>query len=569
MAEESFEDPAVAQALNRDFVSVKVDKEERPDIDGVYMRVCQAMTGNGGWPTSIFMTGAGQPFYAGTYFPQQHFLLLLESIVQAWKENRQALLAQSQRLITALGRERELAPQAEERLLSEGLAHFWQTFDREWGGFGNAPKFPSPHNLFFLLRTAPELAEKTLLQMSRGGIFDQVGGGFCRYATDRRWLAPHFEKMLYDNALLAMAYGLAYEQTHRERYGQVLRQVLAYLEQEMADDSGGFYAAQDADADGVEGKYYLFSKTELLELLGDEQGTLFCQAYGITEQGNFEGLNIPNLLPDRDPDPAALTLLPQVYAYRRRRMRLHTDTKILTGWNALAGAAFALAGRVLGEKAYLERARALLALIQQRLGKDGSLYSGESLGQPLGPGFLDDYAYTIFALLQMYQATLDQVYVAQAQTLAKRTIADFEDQAGAGFFFSGQDHEDLLFKPKESYDSALPSGNSVMADNLFRLAFLTGDEALAAAGKRQRDYMSGQAGAYPAAFGFYLYSLLPRREITCSLADPGDLCRVRLKDNWLLRLGTVEEYPLVNGKTTYYICEAGACRPPVNSLEEA
>jgi len=566
MAKESFEDQEVAALLNRDFVSVKVDKEERPDIDNVYMRVCQAMTGNGGWPTSIFMNGERQPFYAGTYFPKQYFLLLLQSISQAWKQDRETLLRNSNRLLTALSRERRFQAAPIPRLIQEAVADFRQRFDPEWGGFGNAPKFPSPHNMMFLLDTAPELAEQTLAHMYRGGMFDHVGGGFCRYSTDRRWLVPHFEKMLYDNALLVIAYALAYERTGKDLYRIVVRRVLAYLEQEMQSPAGGFYAAQDADVEGVEGKYYLFSKEELLELLGEEDGQLFCRAYGISDKGNFEGQNIPNLIQAKEPDPAAEALLPQVYAYRRSRMSLGTDHKILTGWNALAAAAFAWAGRVLDDQHYLDQAGWVLDLIRERLSEGDTLFSGEAGGERLGPGFLDDYAYYIFALLQMYQATLDESHVERAARLARVAEQRFGDHEGSGFFFSGTENERLLLNTKESYDNALPSGNAMMADNLSRLAFLTTDPHLAQAAERQRDYMSGQAAAYPSAFGFYLYSLLPQQEIVCAIKDPADLAGLKLRSNWLLRKGDPAQYPLVNDSTAYYVCEEGACRPPVNQL---
>jgi len=566
MAEQSFEDQEVAERLNRDFVSVKVDKEERPDIDNVYMRVCQAMTGNGGWPTSIFMNGEGRPFYAGTYFPRPHFLTLLEAIGQAWKQDRETLFKNSGRLMAALKQERRFQSAPAEQLIGEAVADFQQRFDPEWGGFGRAPKFPSPHNLMFLLYTAPELAEQTLVHMYRGGVFDHVGGGFCRYSTDRQWLAPHFEKMLYDNALLVMAYALAYEMTGRDLYRTVIRRVLAYLEQEMQEPQGGFFSAQDADAEGIEGKYYLFSKAELIQVLGREDGELFCRAYGISEQGNFEGQNIPNLLHDPEPDPAAAALLPRVYAYRRSRMRLGTDHKILTGWNALAAAAFAWAGRVLEDRDYLRQAARLLALLRDRLGEGDRLFSGETDGQRLGPGFLDDYAYTIFALLQMYQATLDDSYVERAARLTRAVRELFGDREGGGFFFSGAENERLLLRPKESYDNALPSGNSVMADNLSRLAFLTNDPELAQAAEQQRDYMDGQAAPYPSAFAFYLYSLLPKREIVCAVRDPAELGGLKLRSHWLLRQGDPAEYPPVNDRTTYYVCEDGACRPPVHHL---
>ena len=302
MARESFEDKDVAELLNQDFVCIKVDREERPDIDGVYMRFCQAMTGSGGWPASIFITADGKPFFAGTYFPKEYFMNLLNAVDRAWKKDRKALLESGERISKHLGKSVVGQTTTGDAPTEKALAMFRKDFDPEFGGFGSAPKFPSPHNLMFLLYTAPELAKKTLLQMYRGGIFDHIGGGFSRYSTDRYWLVPHFEKMLYDNALLAMAYLTAYEKTGEKVYKLVADRVFTYLEREMQNADGGFFTAQDADTNGEEGKYYLLTQDEIMELLGAEDGTRFCRYYGISPKGNFEGKNIPNLLSSPEPD---------------------------------------------------------------------------------------------------------------------------------------------------------------------------------------------------------------------------------------------------------------------------
>ena len=568
MAKESFEDESVAKLLNRYFVCIKVDKEERPDIDNVYMRACQAMTGSGGWPTSIFMAADGKPFYAGTYYPKAYFVRVVELLGQTWQQDRKNMLLRSEQLATTLGKESRYQAVPASELIEAATQTFRNAFDQEWGGFGSAPKFPSPHNLMFLLTTGPELAEQTLSHMYQGGVFDHVGGGFCRYATDRRWLIPHFEKMLYDNALLAMTYLLAYEKSGQVLYQSVARRIFAYLEQEMQSETGGFFSAQDADVEGEEGKYYLFTQAELMELLGREDGERFCRVYGIHKEGNFEQQNIPNLLEHKETDPMAEALLPEVYAYRKHRMTLPTDQKILTGWNALVVAAYAVAYRVLREKVYLQHAERTLDFLLDTLTEGNSVFSGVTGGQKHGPAFLDDYAYLIFALLQMHQASLEERYLARAAALAKGAIARFADVEQGGFFFSGKENEKLLLRTKENYDGALPSGNSVMAYNFTRLAFLSKDQEFSAFAEQQQNYMNSVAAISPTGCGFYLYAALPVREIVCATKNPAELAGLHVKSNWLLRASDAHEpqYPLVNGQATYYVCEDGVCRPPMHQL---
>ena len=566
MAHESFEDTDVAQCLNRSFISIKVDREERPDIDGVYMRACQTMTGSGGWPTSIFMSADGKPFFAGTYFPKEAFLSLLDAIARAWQGDRGSLLESGERLAGILAQNARNEAARDDAPIARTVETFRRTFDLEYGGFGGAPKFPSPHNLMFLLNTAPELAEKTLLQMFRGGIFDHIGGGFSRYSTDRYWLVPHFEKMLYDNALLAMAYLMAYETTGKALYRSVAERVFGYLEREMRAPDGGLFSAQDADSEGTEGKYYVFTPQELEELLGEADGKRFCLRYGITPVGNFEGKSIPNLLRAPEQDDAVDAFLPKVYEYRRRRIAPHTDKKELTAWNALAAAAYAMAARILKHEAYLNRAREIVDWIERELTEGNTVFAGVTDGKRSGPGFLDDYAFSVFALIQMHQATLEDRYLSRAAELTERAGELFWDEKDGGFFFSGVENETLIARPKESWDSAMPSGNSVMAYNLSRLALLTEEERFTERAQQQRRYMNGEASDYPVGYSFFLYAALPVKKVVCVPQNTQDLRALHIRSNWALRVTEDPAYPIVSGKTTYYICENGTCLPPVNKI---
>ena len=368
MARESFEDQETAELLNRWFISVKVDREERPDVDSVYMAVCQAFTGGGGWPTSLFLTPEKQPFFAGTYFPKQRqggmvsFGELLTLIHEKWERDRSALLGPAEEIVALLNQPKAENGKAEPELQEEAVRLYKRLFDRENGGFGGAPKFPSPHNLRFLLayygrrgdRDCLEMAERTLLQMYRGGLFDHVGGGFCRYSTDERFLVPHFEKMLYDNALLILAYCEAYSTTRKELYLLAAERTADFVLREMTAPEGGFYSAQDADSGGEEGKYYLFAPEEIVRLLGTERGESFNQHFDITETGNFEGKSIPNLLHSNPEDRSFGDLLETVYQYRRGRYALHLDDKILTAWNGLMIAALCRLYQANGEAKYLD-----------------------------------------------------------------------------------------------------------------------------------------------------------------------------------------------------------------------
>ncbi len=588
MAHESFEDPQIAQILNQSFISIKVDKEERPDIDSVYMAVCQAFTGSGGWPMTVFLTPEKRPFFAGTYFPKTArygrpgLKEILLAVREKWSSDREPLLESADEVVSVLGRKVSGEREIDISMIDDAYERYKRTFDREYGGFGEAPKFPAPHNLIFLMRyyeksgrkDALKMAEKTLLQMYRGGIFDHIGGGFCRYSTDRYFLAPHFEKMLYDNALMILAYSKAFQITGNQLYCSAAEKTAAYIAREMTSPEGGFYSAQDADSEGVEGKYYLFVPSELVGLLGDLAGKEFNHYFGITEKGNFEGKSIPNLIENTCINGEVNQYLPAVYEYRRNRYPLHLDDKILTGWNALMIAAMCHLYRVTGSESYLDAAVRAQEFIWENLYESGTLYAGcreEKRGEK---GFLDDYAYEILALLALYEATFEEGYLNHAKLFCDKAAADFWDEERGGFFLYGKENEQLIIRPKETYDGAIFSGNSAMAYGLVRLSFLTGEKKYEELLKRQLKFMSAEAFAYPTGYAMFLTALSdyldPPDKVTVVWKDPKDIENLSLKiplDTavYILKDGT-EEYPVKNGKTTFYVCKGQSCLPPVNDL---
>lgn len=589
MAHESFEDSEIAEILNQYFISIKVDKEERPDIDSIYMSVCQAFTGSGGWPTTIFLTPEQKPFFAGTYFPKSAkygrlgLKELLIGISRKWQTDRAALIKSADDIISFLDKRQITQGDVNEQLVDKGFSLYQHMFDEEFGGFGEAPKFPTPHNLLFLMRyyeksrneNALEMAEKTLLQMYRGGMFDHIGGGFSRYSTDRYFLAPHFEKMLYDNALLILAYSKAYQLTKNHIHCKVAEKTADYVLREMTDKEGGFYSAQDADIEGVEGKYYLFEPSEIVEILGEEAGKQFNAYFDIFEKGNFEGKNIPNLLKSDDLDVDFEKEIQTLYEYRKKRYALHLDDKILTSWNALMIAAMCNLYRVTKKRIYLEAALKAQNFIQNKLCDNHTLHISYREGKRSGRGFLEDYAYQAFSLLSLYGATLDKEYLEEAKEFCKKAVHDFWDEEQGGFFLYGEENERLILRPKETYDGAVFSGNSAMAYNLVQLSLVTGGKEFEEIAERQLQFMSGEAKHYPAGYAMFLmalldYSDLPR-EITVVVKDKEDLAELPFQiplDSIVCVLdGPTEEYALKNDKTTFYVCEGHMCKPPVNELE--
>ena len=599
MAHESFEDNAVARAINAAFLPIKVDREERPDVDAVYMAACMAMNGSGGWPLTLLLTPDQKPFWAGTYLPKAQLLQLLDRAAQLWRDDREAVLSAGEAL-TAHLRQENASPSGSPRreTVAQAAELFAQSFDPEWGGFGPPPKFPTPHNLIFLLRYAHltenahtrDMALQTLDAMYRGGLFDHVGGGFSRYSTDHRWLVPHFEKMLYDNALLALAYTDAFQYTRRPLYEKIVRRTLDYVLRELSTSPGGFCCGQDADSDGVEGKYYTLTPDELPPVLGQHDAERFCQWYGITLAGNFEGKSIPNLLAQEhfDREPEGLSALrEQVYHYRLHRTALHRDDKVLTAWNALALAALARAGLVLDEPRYLAAAEKIVSFLSVHLVcPDGRLLARWREGEAAHPGKLDDYAFYSWGLLELYGATFAPAYLAQAVKLAGIMLDFFFDWERGGFYPYASDGEQLLTRTKEVYDGAMPSGNSVAALVLLRLARLTGENRWREAAELQTSWLAG-AIDYPAGHSFamlaFLEALWPSAELVVTArAVPAELksfLRQAPHPELTVLLKTPEsadilaglapftkDYPIPERGSKYYLCRNGACAQPTDSI---
>lgn len=607
MAHESFEDREVADLLNREFISIKVDREERPDVDAVYMSVCQTVTGAGGWPLTIFMTPEQKPFFAGTYFPKHGgygrfgLMELLERVADLWKNNREELLKAGNQITVAINRNPVSNKQEPDRkLASYAYAQLADRFDHQWGGFGEAPKFPTPHNLLFLLRYAEKtqepkalkMVEITLEDMARGSIFDHIGGGFSRYSTDEMWLVPHFEKMLYDNALLLIAYVKAYQHTKRECFADVAHRTAQYILRKLTGEEGGCYCGQDADSDGVEGKYYVFTPEEVKEALGEMDGAEFCRLYDITQSGNFEGKSIPNRIRsfeagwDRD-DPR----LKKLYDYRLNRTKLHKDDKILLSWNAWAMIALAQAGQVLEEPSYLDAAIRIHDFIESKMvDENDRLYLRYRDGEAAYAGQLEDYAVYALALLELYRVTFDAKYLQSAIHRTKQMMELFEDRENDGYFMTASDGEQLIARPKETYDGAIPSGNSVAAVALQTLASLTGELKWQAAADRQLRFLAGEIGEYPSASCFGVLAMMdalyPHRELICAgsngqLGELEEYLKEHPADDLHVLLKTKEnaqdlaecapftkDYPIPEQGAMYYLCKSGACKAPVSDFSQ-
>jgi uncharacterized protein YyaL (SSP411 family) len=483
MERESFEDPAVARILNAEFVPIKVDREERPDLDELYMAAVQAITGRGGWPMSVWLTPELKPFYGGTYFPPTGrfglpgFTQVLEGVARAWRERRGEVEGDAAQLAAALARQ-AAAPGATlpgPELVETALAQLRRSFDPRWGGFGPAPKFPQAMAVELILRRGSPadraMAVRTLDAMAEGGMFDHLGGGFSRYSVDERWLVPHFEKMLYDNAQLATCYLGAFQATGRTEYQTIARETLDYLLRDLRDPAGGFHSSEDADSEGAEGRFYVFTPAEIEAALGAADGARFCQAYGVTEAGNFEhGASVLHRF-DAPPGLGGLAdLRARLRAARDTRVRPGKDDKVLAAWNGLALTAFARGFQVLGEPRYLDAALALAAFLLREMAPGGGLLRTWRQGRAQIPGFLEDYGAVACGLVDLYEACFDPSWLRWAGHLADTMRERFEDPAQGGFFGSPDPSEDLLFRQKPFHDGALPGGNTLAARALLRLA---------------------------------------------------------------------------------------------------
>jgi uncharacterized protein YyaL (SSP411 family) len=599
MERESFEDVATATQMNRDFVSIKVDREERPDLDAIYMDAVQSMTGSGGWPLNVFLTPDGKPFYGGTYFPDQprhglpSFRQVLEGIATAWRDRRSQIEEAGANLARSIADEQRApasqdAPQ--EWMLDAALVGLERTFDARNGGWNRAPKFPQAMAIEFLLaqhvRTGDDrplaMARRSLDAMAAGGINDQLGGGFARYSTDERWLVPHFEKMLYDNALLARAYTHAWQLTRDARYRQVVEQTLEFIRREMTTQDGAFISSLDADTEGEEGATYVWSKAEIASALGGAAAG-FEAAYGVTAEGNFEGHNILSRVdPGTDYDrllPAAQKLL----AIRQRRPQPARDDKVLTSWNGLAIAAFADAARATGNTDWsAAAARAADVLLRKIRGADGRLNRSYKDGRALQAGVLEDYTHLADGLLALYQATFNERWFGAARELADQVLAHFSDPAG-GFFDTADDHEALIARPKGPQDNAMPSGGAMASQVLLRLAALTGEGRYRDAAEAALRGVTSVAHRYPTGFAHWLgafqLALGPLLEIAIVgdglslLATVNDTFRplavvaARQPDTETI-VPLLLDRPLRDDRATAYVCLGFACRQPVTEPAE-
>ncbi|PEG27364.1 hypothetical protein CQ395_06720 [Clostridium neonatale] len=612
MAHESFEDENVAAILNKFFISIKLDREERPDVDSVYMTVCQALTGSGGWPLTIIMTTDQKPFFAGTYFPKTSrygmpgLIEILESVATQWKNSKEKLINSSDNILKELGKffvSESNDTKLSEKNLKNGYNQLLKSFDIKYGGFSPAPKFPTPHKLMFLLRyykmydetNALEMVETTLGSMYRGGLFDHIGYGFSRYSTDDKYLVPHFEKMLYDNALLVIAYLEAYEITKNPLYKDISIKSLEYVFRELTSNEGGFYCAQDADSEGEEGKYYVFTPDEIKIILGEEDGNYFNEYYDITDEGNFEGKSIPNLIKNSNynkKDEKIDVLAQNILDYRNERYSLHKDDKILTSWNGLMIAALSKAYKVLEDEKYLEYAKKAIDFIYNNLvDSKGRLFARYREKEAKYKAILDDYAFLTYGLIELYESSYEILYLKKAIDLTEAMIDLFFDEKNAGFFLYGKDSEKLIARPKELFDGAIPSGNSVAAYNLIRLARITGKSLFEEISKDVLDYIAGSIISEEINHSFFLiassFALNKTKELICVIKDESEKEKIKdtLSDMQAFNLTVIikneensseleelipytKDYTLKDNKATYYLCEGNSCFPPTNNLNE-
>ena len=531
MERQSFENEQVAEQLNQDFISIKVDREERPDIDHIYMQACQVLTGSGGWPLTVVMTPEGRPFYAATYIPpysqggMMGLMDLLPRLAGLWKQDKDRVLQAGDEITQWVQKAAQVdtSGQLTEEALHQAFRNLAQDYDSEYGGFGSAPKFPTPTNLLFLLQyhqrykndQALEMTEKTLISMYQGGIYDHIGYGFARYSTDRQWMVPHFEKMLYDNALLAIAYLEAFQVTGQEFYRSVGEDIFTYVLRDMTSSQGGFYSAEDADSEGEEGRYYVWEREEVISILGPA-ASRFAEAYDITAAGNFEGRNIPNLIGS----PNCLEARDQFAAERRQlfqvregRVKPFKDDKILTAWNGLMIGALGLGGRILQDDRYMEAAgRAADFILASLRQEDGRLLARYRDGEALCKAYAADYAYLIWGLLELYEGGREPRYLQDALELNRDLLELFWDQERGGLFLYGADSEQLLIRPKESYDSVMPSYNAVAALNFLRLGRLAAVPELSEKGRSQLASFAGSIAKNPGAHSFWLQAFMYQQQ---------------------------------------------------------
>ncbi len=636
MERESFENEEIAELMNRYFVSIKVDREERPDIDAIYMQAVQALTQQGGWPMTVFLTPDGRPFYGGTYFPPRDrqygrevmpgFPRILMSMADAYENRRQEVDEQATQIVDYL-RQRSGSPfrQRGERteggleLLRKASQELADEFDAVNGGFGNAPKFPNTMSLEFLLRVRQhrlkgeieaqgtpeelEIVETSLQRMANGGIYDHLGGGFHRYSVDAQWLVPHFEKMLYDNALLSRVYLHAYLVTGNQFYRRIVEETMDYVAREMTSPEGGFYSTQDADSEGEEGKFFVWTPAEIEAALSPEDAVLFMQYYDVTAKGNFEGKNILHVTQNveeiaREAKVTGMRVQDalrkgreQLFRVREQRIKPGRDEKILTSWNGLMLRSFAEAARYLDRGDYLQVASKNAGFLLDELRAGGRLLRTYKDGRARLNGYLEDYTFLADGLLALYEASFQSRWFIETRKLMDEAIALFADEQNGGFFDTGSDHEALISRPKDIMDNATPAGNSVAADVLLRLAAFTGEESYR---RRADDYLGPIADVmaqHPQAFGHVIgaldFALSAVKEFAVignpTGADTRALlgvinerylpnsvlaCADAANREALQAVPLLADRPLKEGKATAYVCQNFACLAPVNSAEE-
>jgi len=615
MAHESFENENIAKFMNENFVNIKVDREERPDIDDIYQKVCQIATGQGGWPLSIFLTPDQKPFYVGTYFPvldsygRPGFGSILRQLAQAWKEKPKGIEKTSNEFFDALQKTETIKTptKLEKSLLDEAAINLFQMGDFAYGGFGGAPKFPNAANVSFLFRYAKlsgfskfkEFGLKTLTKMARGGIFDQIGGGFHRYSTDAKWLVPHFEKMLYDNALIPVNYAEAFQITKDPFYLDVLKKTLDFVAREMTSSEGGFFSAYDADSEGDEGKFYVWSKSEIKNILGDD-AELFCLYYDVTDGGNWEGrsilcnnINISTVafnfgVTEDKVKEVIHVCSKKLLTARSKRVSPGLDDKILTSWNALMVTAFAKGYRVTGDVNYLNTAKNCILFLEKNLFVDGKLLRTYKNGKAKISGYLEDYSYFVNALLDVFEIYPDPKYLDLALKLSYHLIDHFWDEENHSFFMTSDSHESLIIRPKSNYDLSLPSGNSVSCFVMLRLYHLSQEQKFLEISTKIMESQARKAAENPFGFGFllntiYMYLQKPLEitilnnideEITNYLTKSFLPESIMVSINHSKQYDALSKYAFFTGKTfdsnstSVFVCKDFTCSLPLQTIDD-
>jgi len=629
MEKESFEDTEIAKLMNDAFVSIKVDREERPDIDGIYMSVCQMITGGGGWPLTIVMTPDKKPFFTGTYFPKHNrfnrigMMELVPRLKEVWVTKKEEVLKSAEEIASSLKKQNFIldSNEIDESILDKAYDELNKRYDEANGGFGNAPKFPSPHNLLFLLRywkrkdepKALEMVENTLTEMRRGGIYDHIGFGFARYSTDQHWLVPHFEKMLYDQAMLVMAYTETYLATKNKFYKETAKEILEYVLRDMTHPEGGFYSAEDADSEGEEGKFYLWDADEFRNVLEKDESDFAIKVFNTADDGNWideskgmmPGTNILHLkksnkeladelnITEDDLSNTLESIRKKLFNYREKRIHPHKDDKILTDWNGLMISAFAKAAQAFDDKEYADAAIKSYSFIEKYLtGKDGRLIHRFRDGESGLQAHIDDYAFMINALIDLYETTFEIKFLKRAIELNEILMKEFWDEQNGGFYFTSSKSEELIARQKDVYDGAVPSGNSVALLNLIRLSRFTANIYFEKKASLLVKYFSGYVSKSPSAICMFMCGLdflfsssieivivskkkddeaIRGINLIRNIFNPNKIVILNSNDyqnEFGELLSFTKDMKMKDNNTTFYVCRDYSCNQPVNSIKE-